>query len=236
VPKNDLAETSAQCYHSDSFTYRRLNIKMNTATNHQLNPYAIQLCTLSRWISAKQWAPAGSGHFSIRTGDQHGLITKVGKDKGELSPHDLVPFSWQRGEAEYAADAAASSLLHVALYQQFPQAKVVLQTQSVTANVWSRLIKADHYLFSGYELQAVITQQPAALRNCNLPILDANPSLPLQAAEIGRRAPELLSGLLIRSHGLYVWGDSLEHAKRQLEAWEFLISCELERMKITGLL
>lgn len=236
MPKNDLAGSAARCYHSDSFTYRRLNIKMNATTNHQLNPYAIQLCTLSRWISAKQWAPAGSGNFSIRTGDHHGLITKVAKDKGELSPHDLVHINWQLGEAEFAADAAASALLHIALYQQFPQAKVVLQTQSVTANVWSRLIKADHYLFSGYELQDVITQQPASQRNCNLTILDANPALPLQAAEIGRRAPELRSGLLIRGHGLYVWGESLEQAKRQLEAWEFLISCELERMKITGLL
>ena len=68
--KNDLAETSSRCYHSDSFTYRRLNIKMNTTTNFQLNPYAVQLCTLSRWISAKQWAPAGSGNFSIRSNAQ----------------------------------------------------------------------------------------------------------------------------------------------------------------------
>jgi methylthioribulose-1-phosphate dehydratase len=209
---------------------------MNTTTNHQLNPYAIQLCTLSRWISAKQWAPAGSGNFSIRSSEQSCLITRAHKDKGELSPHDLVQISWSRGEAEFGADAAPSALLHVALYQQFPTAKVVLQTQSVAANVWSRLIKADHYLFSGYELQSVITQQLAQQQSCSLAIIDANQPKPLQATEISRRASELSSGLLIRGHGLYVWGESLEHTKRQLEAWEFLISCELERMKISGLL
>lgn len=209
---------------------------MNATTNHQLNPYAIQLCTLSRWISAKQWAPAGSGNFSIRSNEHSCLITRADKDKGELSPHDLVQISWNRGEAEFTTEAAESALLHVALYQQFPSAKVVLQTQSVAANVWSRLIKADHYLFSGYELQSVITQQPAQQQSCNLAIIGANQSIPLQAAEISRRADELFSGLLIRGHGLYVWGNSLEHAKRQLEAWEFLISCELERMKISGLI
>jgi methylthioribulose-1-phosphate dehydratase len=209
---------------------------MNATTNHQLNPYAIQLCTLSRWISAKQWAPAGSGNFSIRSSEQSCLITRSGKDKGELSPHDLVQISWSRGEAEFNAEATDSALLHVALYQKFPQAKVILQTQSIAANVWSRLIKADHYLFCGYELQSVITQQPAQQHSCSLAIIDANQPIPLQAAEINRRAGELASGLLIRGHGLYVWGHSLEHTKRQLEAWEFLISCELERMKISGLL
>lgn len=209
---------------------------MNTTANHQLNPYAIQLCTLSRWISAKQWAPAGSGNFSIRSSEQSCLITRAHKDKGELSPHDLVQISWNRGEAEFSTEAADSVLLHVALYQTFPAAKVVLQTQSIAANVWSRLIKADHYLFNGYELQSVISQQPAHRHSCSLAIIDPLQPMPLQAAEINRRAGELASGLLIRGHGLYVWGESLEHTKRQLEAWEFLISCELERMKISGLL
>jgi methylthioribulose-1-phosphate dehydratase len=209
---------------------------MNTTTNHQLNPYAIQLCTLSRWISAKQWAPAGSGNFSIRSGEHSCLITRAHKDKGELSPHDLVQISWRCGEAELATEAADSALLHVALYQQFPAAKVVLQCQSVNANVWSRLIKASNFLFSGYELQSAITPQPAQQHNCSLAILDANQPIPLQAAEIKRRTDELASGLLVRGHGLYVWADSLEQAKRQLEAWEFLISCELERLKVTGLL
>ena len=40
-------------------------------------------------------------------------------------------------------------------------------------------------------------------------------------------------GLLVRGHGLYVWGRSLDEAKRHLEGWEFLINCELERLKLT---
>lgn len=209
---------------------------MNTTTNYQLNPYAIQLCTLSRWISAKQWAPAGSGNFSIRSSEHHCLITRSDKDKGELSPHDLVQLSWRGGEATLSPDVAPSSLLHVAIYQKFPQAKVILHTQSVAANVWSRLIKADHYLFSGYELLAVVSEKPTQHQCCSLAIIDAHQSIPLQATELQRRADELESGLLVRGHGLFVWGESLEQTRRRLEAWEFLISCELERMKVSGLL
>lgn len=208
---------------------------MNATTNHQLNPYAIQLCTLSRWISAKQWAPAGSGNFSIRSAEQSCLMTTKGKDKGELSPHDLVQINWRNSETEFSATVADSVLLHVALYQTLSQAKVILQTQSVAANVWSRLIEANNYLFSGYELQSVITNQLNQGQCCNLVIIDANQSPAQQAAEVIRRADELTSALLIRGHGLYVWGNSLEQTKQQLEAWEFLINCELESMKINGL-
>ena len=208
---------------------------MNATTNHQLNPYAIQLCTLSRWISAKQWAPAGSGQFSIRSSEHSCLITRANKDKGELSPHDLIQLCWPDGEAALTADVTETALLHIAIYQSFPVAKVVLHTQSVAANAWSKLIKTDDYLFSGYEVQTVISGQPAQQASCKLVIIDAIQSLPLQASELQQRTAEFQSGLLIRGHGLYVWGDSLEQTKRQLEAWEFLISCELEQLKVTGL-
>jgi methylthioribulose-1-phosphate dehydratase len=210
---------------------------MNQSTSsNQLNPYAIQLCTLGRWISAKQWTPAGSGNFSIRSGEHSALFTPQHKDKGELSPHELTPLSWQSGEASLNAQLSPGSLLHVALYQHFSSAKVVLQTQSLAATVLSKLIKADQHLFCGYDLQQVIAPQQNSNTGLSLAILDTNNPWPLIAGEIGRRQHELASGLLLRGQGLYVWADSLEQAKRQLEAWEFLISCELERFKVCGLL
>lgn len=209
---------------------------MNKSTSsNQLNPYAIQLCTLGRWISAKQWTPAGSGNFSIRSGEHSALFTPQHKDKGELSPQDLTPLSWQSGEASLDAQLSPGSLLHIALYQQFSAAKVVLQTQSLAATVFSKLIKADQHLFCGYDLQQVIAPQQNSNTGLSLAILDSNNPWPLIAGEIGRRQHELATGFLLRGQGLYVWADSLEQAKRQLEAWEFLISCELERLKVSGL-
>lgn len=207
---------------------------MNMTTNHQLNPYAVQLCTLGRWISAKQWVPAGSGDFSIRS-DQHScLITRQHKDKGELSPHDLQHLSWADGEARLPAHSSATSLLHVALYQASIQTKVVLHTQSVAANVLSQHFAGDHHQISGYAIQSVITGQQPSQQGCYLAIFDPQQPLPLLAASIRHRYPQLQQGFLLRGHGLFVWGDTLDQAKRHLEAWEFLLCCELERLKSSG--
>jgi methylthioribulose-1-phosphate dehydratase len=41
-----------------------------------------------------------------------------------------------------------------------------------------------------------------------------------------------LWGYLIEGHGLYAWGRDMAEARRHLEAFEFLICCELEMRKL----
>lgn len=209
--------------------------KMNKVANtNQLNPYAIQLCTLSRWISAKQWAPAGSGNFSIRLNDHSALVTPQHQDKAELSPQDLALLTWHNTHHELSPKLAACTLLHSTIYQQFCDARVVLQTQSLAAIVFSKLIKAEQHLFCGYDLQQRLQPQAEPHSGLSLAILDSNTPWIKLAEELRRRQHELCSVFLLRGQGLYVWGEGLEQAKQRLEAWEFLLSCELERLKVSG--
>ena len=39
-------------------------------------------------------------------------------------------------------------------------------------------------------------------------------------------------GYLIDGHGLYTWGRDMAQARRHLEAFEFLLNCELELRKL----
>lgn len=39
-------------------------------------------------------------------------------------------------------------------------------------------------------------------------------------------------GYLIEGHGLYAWGRNMAEARRHLEAFEFLLHCELELLKL----
>lgn len=41
-------------------------------------------------------------------------------------------------------------------------------------------------------------------------------------------------GYLIEGHGLYAWGRNMAEARRHLEAFEFLLQCELELLKLRG--
>ncbi|OGO83160.1 MAG: methylthioribulose-1-phosphate dehydratase [Chromatiales bacterium RIFOXYA1_FULL_46_5] len=198
---------------------------------NQLNPYAIQLCTLGRWVAQRQWLPFGSGLFSVRTSEHSALFTAADKDKNELSPTDLVSYDWANSKVQDTATA-----IHQFLYQQSPQHKVILQTHSLQATVFSRLIKADQHLFVGYELQHAVSASAPHRDCCPLAILDPQ-STELTLQELHQRFERdaLPYAFLIRGFGLYVWGDSIESAKRHLEAWQFLIACELERIKTASL-
>jgi methylthioribulose-1-phosphate dehydratase len=41
-----------------------------------------------------------------------------------------------------------------------------------------------------------------------------------------------LWGYLINGHGLYAWGSDMAEARRHLDAFEFLLGCELEMRKL----
>ncbi|MBU1617935.1 MAG: class II aldolase/adducin family protein [Gammaproteobacteria bacterium] len=198
----------------------------------QLNPYAIQLCTLGRWITQRQWLPCGSGLFSVRTSEHSALFTAANKDKNELSPADLIAYDWAKPKEQDTATA-----IHQFLYQLKPQHKVVLQTHGLQTTVFSRLIKADQHLFVGYELQQLVAATAAQRSCCPLAILDPQ-STELTLQELHQRFERetLAYAFLIRGHGLYVWGDCIDSAKRHLETWQFLIACELERIKASALL
>ena len=204
---------------------------------HQLNPNAIALCAVGRWVASRHWVPATGGNFSIRSSDNSALVTASGKDKGELSPQDLLPVSWQGQQLSCSGTPSAETALHAMLYQLNPATKAVLHTHSVQATVFSKLINQDNYLFAGYEMQKAISGVSSHEQLLPLPIFNYSQDMPALAAELKQRWQKkpLNYGLLVRGHGLYVWGNSLEQAKRHLEGWEFLINCELERFKIAGL-
>jgi methylthioribulose-1-phosphate dehydratase len=200
---------------------------MNQSIQTNLNPYAIQLCTLSRWAAQRQWLPFSSGLFSIRTSEHSALFTAAEKDKNELSPADLISYHWT---SQNQPDTATA--IHQFLYQQSPQHKVILQTHGLQATVFSRLIKADQHLFVGYELQNLVAASAEQRSCCPLAILDPqNTELTLQELHQRFARETLPHAFLIRGHGLYIWGDSIDSAKRHLDTWQFLIACELERIK-----
>lgn len=207
----------------------------NTAQLHQLNPNAIALCALGRWIASRHWVPATGGNFSIRSGENSALVTTSGKDKGELSPQDLLPVSWQDGTLNCPGKPSAETALHAQLYQLDSQIKAVLHTHSVQATVFSRLMNDDNYLFTGYEMQKAISGHSSHDTPCALAVFDNTQDIPALAQQVRLRWQQqpLNWGLLVRGHGLYVWGRNLDEAKRHLEGWEFLINCELERLKLT---
>ena len=63
----------------------------------------------------------------------------------------------------------------------------------------------------------------------DVPVLPNTQDMDELAARVEARLGEQpMWGYLIDGHGLYAWGRDMAEARRHLEAFEFLLGCELE--------
>lgn len=195
---------------------------------------ARQLADTGVWLARHGWVPATGGNFSIRTAARQCVITASGRDKGNLTADDCLHIQW-RSQSELICDGkpSAETLLHTRVFDLDSDAGAVLHTHSVAATVLGRLSPGQHIDFEGYEMQKSISGQLSHRQILRLPLVDNDQDMAKLAQTLTTRWQNetFCYAFLVRGHGLYVWGDDLTMAKRHLEGWEFLISCELERLK-----
>lgn len=177
------------------------------------------------------WTPATSSNFSVRLDQETIAITASGLDKGRLREADVIAVDLASGRPLDGGRApSAETPLHLQLYRRDAGIGSVLHTHSRVQTVASRLYAArGAVVFEGYELAkafAGTTSHDAAIE---LPILPNSQDMAWMADEVesaldsGRRW-----GYLIAGHGLYAWGAAIGDARRHLEAFEFLLACELD--------
>jgi methylthioribulose-1-phosphate dehydratase len=127
-------------------------------------------------------------------------------------------------------------MLHVMLARRF-DVGAVLHTHSIWGTLLSDLCFPEGGLkIAGYEmlkgLEGVKTHEHAEW----VPIFENTQDIPTLAEEVERRifSPEIhvpIHGFLIRRHGLYTWGRTLDEARRHVEIFEFLFECVARRMQ-----
>ncbi|MDX1729107.1 MAG: methylthioribulose 1-phosphate dehydratase [Pseudoalteromonas tetraodonis] len=192
------------------------------------------LIEAAKWISQQGWVPASGGSLSART--QNGfVITTNGCDKAQLTHEHFLQLDQQNLNTPQALSSEAK--LHLSLYQLIPEAQCVLHTQSVAATVLSQVTQAHQLDLSGYEMQKALSGFTSHLETLSIPIFDNDQDidrLSLLVSDHHLHSP-IKFGVLIHGHGLYAVGKNITEVRRHLEALEFLFSCELERLKITGI-
>ena len=123
---------------------------------------------------------------------------------------------------------SAETLLHVYIYRRFPDAQVVLHPHSVNATVLSRLCE-DGLVLQDYEILKAFPGISTHECTVTVPVFDNDQNITRLAEKVDARLASLqdVPGYLIRGHGFYTWGNSMEDALRHVEAFEFLFECEL---------
>ena len=203
---------------------------------HRLRELAGEIIVNVRELAALGWTPATSSNFSHRLDDTHAAITVSGRDKGKLREGDIMVVDMDGRAVGSDHRPSAETLLHTQLYARFPDVGCVLHTHSRAQTIASRLFAgAGHVRLEGYELLKAFRGNDTHEAAVDVPVLPNSQDMPTLAAQVDAlfdRGP--LWGYLIDGHGLYAWGRDMAEARRHLDAFEFLLDCELELRRLTA--
>jgi methylthioribulose-1-phosphate dehydratase len=195
---------------------------------------AAELIAYTRELAALGWTPATSSNFSMRLDERTAAITVSGRDKGKLVPDDIMVVDFEGKAVGSDKRPSAETVLHTQLYARLPEVGCVLHTHSLAQTLASKLYAgAGHIRFEEYELIKAFRGQDTHEAVLDVPVLANNQHIPTLAAQVDCLLDNKeFWGYLIEGHGLYAWGRDMAEARRHLEAFEFLINCELEMRKL----
>lgn len=201
---------------------------------HRLRELAGELIVNIRELAQAGWTPATSSNFSRRLDDHHAAITVSGRDKGRLEEDDIMVVDFDGRAVGSQHRPSAETLLHTQLYRRFPGIGCILHTHSPTQTIASRLFAgAGHVRLAGYELLKAFAGNSTHEIAIDVPVLPNSQDMRVLSAQVDALLDAgPMWGYLIDGHGLYAWGRDMAEARRHLEAFEFLLHCELELRRL----
>jgi methylthioribulose-1-phosphate dehydratase len=200
---------------------------------------ATKLAALVRALNLTGHNPATSGNYSLRSHSLPGfaLVSESGVDKSSFTERHFLPVNFESGELHPAAKgrrSSAETAIHLCLYRATP-ANCVLHSHLLEALLFADLHPAQPKLtVRGLELLKGFKGVTTHETTISIPCFENTQDIDRLAAEI---APAILPGsdrffgLILRGHGLYVWGDSVDDAKRHLEVFEYVFKYYLARRR-----
>jgi methylthioribulose-1-phosphate dehydratase len=201
----------------------------------RLRVCAQDIADAGRWLAQRGWTPATSSNFSMRVNAERAAITISGRDKGALGVDDIMLIDLDARPVGTTARPSAETLLHTQVYRRYPDAGAVLHTHSVTQTVASRLYAdAGEIVIDGYELLKAFSGVSTHEGSLTVPVFANTQDMTVLARDVDRwiDGGKPFYGYLIDGHGIYTWGRDMAETRRHLEAFEFLLSCELEMRRL----
>jgi methylthioribulose-1-phosphate dehydratase len=211
---------------SKSLSVRR-DIRTTKSNSLSFSRAVADLAEIGKGFYARGWVLGTSGNFSavISREPLRLAITSTGLDKGSLAPAQFLEIDEAANVVRGDGRPSAEALLHLAIVRGV-DAGAVLHTHSV----WSTVLSGSHaaqggIALEGFEMLKGLEGVRTHMHREWLPILENSQDM----IELGERVSKTLRetpdihGFLLKEHGLYTWGASLQEAKRHVEILEFLM-------------
>jgi methylthioribulose-1-phosphate dehydratase len=198
---------------------------------------AQSLVEAGRFLAGQGWAPATSGNYSARLVDGTVAITVSGRDKGQLTPADIMVVDAAGHPLSPDKRSSAETLLHTSLYQAYPAVGAVLHTHSIDCVSLSRWLLGrghDTLRLTNYELLKALPGITTHDGEVALPVVPNSQDMVRLSETVLSRLGALPEpvGYLIAGHGLYSWGGTVPQARMATEALEVLVSCTLQEVRL----
>jgi len=195
---------------------------------------AAQIISHTRELAAKGFTPATAGNFSIRMDAGHAAITISGKDKGRLTEADIMVVDMANNPVATHHRPSAEAALHTHLYRRYPDVGAVLHTHSPVQTIAGLLYaERGHVPLRGYELFKALRGHSTHETEVDLPVVPNSQDMDVLTASVDTALDAANNwGYLIAGHGLYAWGRDIAEARRHLDAFEFMLGCELELRRL----
>lgn len=180
-----------------------------------------------RSFYARGWVLGTGGNFSVvLTRDPFRLaITSSGIDKGAIAPQHFLHVDALGNVLKGTGRLTAEAGLHHAVLESV-HAGAVFHTHSVWATVLSTTHASNDGLYiEGYEMLKGLHGVDSHTHREWLPIIENSQDIPALSDAVRQLLAERPEshGFLIRGHGLYTWGKTIQEAKRHVEILEFLL-------------
>jgi methylthioribulose-1-phosphate dehydratase len=198
---------------------------------------AHELAECGRNFYQRGWVLGTSGNFSAVVNEDplRLLITASGKDKGRLTEHEFILLNEVGEIIAGTGKPSDETRLHLTLVRQ-RGARAVLHTHSV----WATLLSDEFAVqggvsIAGWEMLKGLAGVQSHQHTEWLPIIENSQEMTTLAQTLAIILQEhpAAHGFLLRGHGLYTWGQTLNEARRHIEIFEFLLEVT-GRLQRTG--
>lgn len=193
----------------------------------------IELADVKDELAERDWFMGTSGNLAIKVSENplQFLVTASGKDKRKRTEEDfLLVDEYGHAVDEIHLKPSAETLLHVEIYQK-TNAGCSLHVHTIDNNVISEIYGDNgEVTFKGQELIKAFDmwEEDAVL---TIPIIRNYAHIPTLANKFSEHVKGDSGAVLIRNHGITVWGRTAFEAKKILEASEFLFRYQLRLLE-----
>jgi L-ribulose-5-phosphate 4-epimerase len=152
----------------------------------------------------KDMIPLSSGNVSLRASAEHLVITPSGIPYDEMMPDDLVIIDNAGTPLEGAHKPSSETPMHVAIYKTMPNSAAVVHTHSVYAMAFAVLGRSIPIVCT----EGLAVRGPVPVAEYACPGTEAQGLVAVEAM----KGPPLVTGALLRNHGVVTMGKTLEDA------------------------